>query len=1016
MSKLRELRKEAQVALPTSGEVYTADDGTISTVLDDTYDPQYEPSKQEVLDYAEWLGMELPQDEELLWLAKEGLKAPIPKEWKPCKTDNGEVYYFNFKTGESLWDHPLDEYFKEKFAKEKEKLYAKRAADAAKKKADEAAARAGKADEERRERERKAKAAEEAAAAAAAEASRKKAAAAAAEEERERERKRKEREDADRRQKEEREAAQERREAAAAAAQKRNNITGTLAASSSGTSLSGSLATPRDEPPSPAFASPRLLTEADKKRQAALRKEMEDELKKRIDQAEKEFAAELDKLSSQHRRNIESTKASVTLKLRQAIADVEDKAQDELDAKQKAAETKNKRNIKDLEEQVEEVRERIKRVQKQQHDRVATGEGEIEAGINTQVRQRLAEVEAQVAAERQQHAASLKAAETSERLKLETELDLASMAAKDAANRRYDEAAAARDTAHTAAMKRIQLDADAALSDERARIERSKQGETTQLVRELEARTVSEVLSIEQAAEAELQALRQSEEAALQEQLRIFNAEETGAGSHDNAALQARVADELRPRIDAETSGSLARARAASEAKWKSTEVQLRQARDQRVREAHALAAHAEGGGRNELAEFDAKVSADQRAELDSLRRQYDREAAELEQELKRAAVSSKAAADTNVQAQVASQLDQQIREKQREYRAVEAKNAAALASTDAGNAQRVVEQLAAVRSESEAKLAYRIKEARAAHDRQLADGMAQLVDELTSEEHSRRRAIETEIASPLKEHHAAPSVVEQGIHSELFASKLAELRAEYAAAEARLHSQPFLASQAPRPLATSTGGVNPGRSFTPLLAASAAFGSSIDSHQPSYDVASSYVQEQALEAHSRRENLATARAEWKESARPRTFSAPQTPLKQPTTPLEPQVLDALRTLTQRVDTLLHLRGRDQGLETSTALDIESPQRRRRDRGEPQKRRAVSAQVRRQPATATTQPAPANDKPPRRTSSATRRPSSRAGGGGAGDAAVVAGDDQVRALAARWSKVLHENAGHRGAS
>jgi centrosomal protein CEP164 len=730
MSKLRELRKEAQVALPTSGEVYTADDGTISTVLDDTYDPQYEPSKQEVLDYAEWLGMELPQDEELLWLAKEGLKAPIPKEWKPCKTDNGEVYYFNFKTGESLWDHPLDEYFKEKFAKEKEKLYAKRAADAAKKKADEAAARAGKADEERRERERKAKAAEEAAAAAAAEASRKKAAAAAAEEERERERKRKEREDADRRLKEEREAAQERREAAAAAAQKRNNITGTLAASSSGTSLSGSLATPRDEPPSPAFASPRLLTEADKKRQAALRKEMEDELKKRIDQAEKEFAAELDKLSSQHRRNTESTKAAVTLKLRQAIADVEDKAQDELDAKQKAAETKNKRNIKDLEEQVEEVRERIMRVQKQQHERVATGEGEIEAGINTQVRQRLAEVEAQVAAERQQHAASLKAAETSERLKLETELDLASMAAKDAANRRYDEAAAARDTAHAAAMKRIQLDTDATLSDERARIERSKQGETTQLVRELEARTHSEVLSIEQAAEAELQALRQSEEAALQEQLRIFNAEETGAGSHDNAALQARVADELRPRIDAETSGSLARARAASEAKWKSTEVQLRQAREQRVREAHALAAHPEGGGRNELAEFDAKVSADQRAELDSLRRQYDREAAELEQELKRAAVSSKAAVDTNLQAQVASQLDQQIREKQREYRAVEAKNAAALASTDAGNAQRVVEQLAAVRSESEAKLAHRIKEARAAHDRQLADGMAQLVDE----------------------------------------------------------------------------------------------------------------------------------------------------------------------------------------------------------------------------------------------------------------------------------------------
>ena len=29
---------------------------------------------------------------------------------QPCKTNDGEVYYFNFSSGESVWDHPCDEY------------------------------------------------------------------------------------------------------------------------------------------------------------------------------------------------------------------------------------------------------------------------------------------------------------------------------------------------------------------------------------------------------------------------------------------------------------------------------------------------------------------------------------------------------------------------------------------------------------------------------------------------------------------------------------------------------------------------------------------------------------------------------------------------------------------------------------------------------------------------------------------------------------------------------------------
>jgi hypothetical protein len=52
----------------------------------------------EIREYAGWLGMDPDVDHEILWIAREGLKAPLPKDWKACKTeDTDEIYYFNFK-------------------------------------------------------------------------------------------------------------------------------------------------------------------------------------------------------------------------------------------------------------------------------------------------------------------------------------------------------------------------------------------------------------------------------------------------------------------------------------------------------------------------------------------------------------------------------------------------------------------------------------------------------------------------------------------------------------------------------------------------------------------------------------------------------------------------------------------------------------------------------------------------------------------------------------------------------
>ena len=56
----------------------------------------------------------------MLYIAKEGLKAPLPEPWKPCQTREGEIYYYNFQSHESTWEHPCDEYYKQMFLKEKE--------------------------------------------------------------------------------------------------------------------------------------------------------------------------------------------------------------------------------------------------------------------------------------------------------------------------------------------------------------------------------------------------------------------------------------------------------------------------------------------------------------------------------------------------------------------------------------------------------------------------------------------------------------------------------------------------------------------------------------------------------------------------------------------------------------------------------------------------------------------------------------------------------------------------------
>lgn len=67
------------------------------------------------------MGMDLQSDANLLWIARMGLKTPLPEPWKPCKTESGDVYYFNFQTGDSIWEHPCDQYYIDLFQHCKQK-------------------------------------------------------------------------------------------------------------------------------------------------------------------------------------------------------------------------------------------------------------------------------------------------------------------------------------------------------------------------------------------------------------------------------------------------------------------------------------------------------------------------------------------------------------------------------------------------------------------------------------------------------------------------------------------------------------------------------------------------------------------------------------------------------------------------------------------------------------------------------------------------------------------------------
>ena len=83
---------------------------------------KFRSAPEDVLEYAVYLGMQLDEDKELLWIADQALQAEDPEGWSQCESPNGDLYYVNQVTMQVLWQHPLDYQYQQTYLEEKKRL------------------------------------------------------------------------------------------------------------------------------------------------------------------------------------------------------------------------------------------------------------------------------------------------------------------------------------------------------------------------------------------------------------------------------------------------------------------------------------------------------------------------------------------------------------------------------------------------------------------------------------------------------------------------------------------------------------------------------------------------------------------------------------------------------------------------------------------------------------------------------------------------------------------------------
>ena len=63
---------------------------------------------KEIMEFAEYLGMDPVEDGDLLWIAEQARNAPLPAPWSEHQDEGGNTYYYNSATQEVVWDKPAN--------------------------------------------------------------------------------------------------------------------------------------------------------------------------------------------------------------------------------------------------------------------------------------------------------------------------------------------------------------------------------------------------------------------------------------------------------------------------------------------------------------------------------------------------------------------------------------------------------------------------------------------------------------------------------------------------------------------------------------------------------------------------------------------------------------------------------------------------------------------------------------------------------------------------------------------
>ncbi|XP_050073524.1 centrosomal protein of 164 kDa [Anopheles maculipalpis] len=75
----------------------------------------YEPTKEEIIEYAVKIGIDPEKEAHIIYLARQGLLHPLPENWKPCYSKQVKAYYYYDRiTKKSQWEHPIDVLYRAK--------------------------------------------------------------------------------------------------------------------------------------------------------------------------------------------------------------------------------------------------------------------------------------------------------------------------------------------------------------------------------------------------------------------------------------------------------------------------------------------------------------------------------------------------------------------------------------------------------------------------------------------------------------------------------------------------------------------------------------------------------------------------------------------------------------------------------------------------------------------------------------------------------------------------------------